>query len=65
MASKRRLRRNKCLNKVQHDTYDNAMIALRKTNGTGLLIYKCEYCGKYHVGHLAHRIYKELAVARL
>ena len=65
MASKRRLRRNKCTGKAAHDTYENALIAIKKTNGSGLLAYKCSFCGKYHIGHMPYRVYKELAVARI
>lgn len=56
MSSKRRLRRNQCGRKNRHKTVENAMFEvryIRKINpGTPRLnVYRCQFCGFYHVGH--------------
>lgn len=54
MASKRRLRRKACGNKVKHATHDEAILVAHKTARKykqRLSAYKCKYCGSYHVGH--------------
>ena len=55
MASKRRLRRKQCGNKVRHATEEAAMkhyAALRFNKGElGLKVYHCRFCRKWHVGH--------------
>ena len=55
MASKRRLRRKQCGNKVRHATEEAAMkhyAALRYGKGEGgIKVYHCPHCHGYHVGH--------------
>lgn len=57
MASKRRIRRNKCEGKVCHETRTDAIsaaIALRKVErkpGWQAQAYHCKFCGGFHVGH--------------
>lgn len=54
MASKRRLRRKACGNKVKHANLANAQIAAHNSARKfkqRLSAYKCQYCGSYHVGH--------------
>ena len=56
MASKRRLRRKSCEGKAKHDTKDNAVVAIkvlvRNRGHQGQLhAYRCDFCGKWHVGH--------------
>lgn len=60
MASKRRQRRKQCTGKNRHPTADGAQIELyliRKRYGhQGQMgIYRCPFCGKYHVGHIPGR----------
>jgi len=55
MASKRATRRQSCACKVRHENYYGAMIAYKRFNGPdriGLRIYKCGFCGGYHIGHI-------------
>lgn len=55
MASLRRQRRKQCQGKIQHETEDLAWVAVRKTcpikGRHSLTPYKCQFCGKYHIGH--------------
>lgn len=56
MASKRRLRRNTCGNKVKFptkkDALDRALLVKRKTGTTRFVdAYKCKFCGAYHWGN--------------
>lgn len=58
MASKRRIRRNKCEGKVRHETMDQAKSAafrLREHEGYHgawrAQAYHCPFCGGFHVGH--------------
>lgn len=56
MASKRRLRRNTCGNKVKFptkkDALDRALLVKRKTGTTRYVdAYKCKFCGAYHWGN--------------
>lgn len=54
MASKRAIRRKACTGKTQHDTIEKAyghkhsLLALGETN---IDVYKCKFCGFWHVGH--------------
>ena len=54
MASKRHQRRRSCESKVGHDTKEAALRAaagLRKSFfGGSWSVYRCEWCGRYHVG---------------
>jgi len=53
MSSKRAIRRRRCTRKVGHKTRDaayNAMMRFRDHNSMG--IYRCAWCGLWHVGHL-------------
>jgi hypothetical protein len=50
MASKRRVRHKACEGKVRHETAAEAWVAAGKT-GRGVRSYKCQFCGKFHVGH--------------
>lgn len=47
MASKRQVRRKSCERKVKYETAKDANANIR----IGLIVYKCKFCGKYHVGH--------------
>lgn len=56
MSSKRRLRRKSCEGKNRHKTVDGAMVEIRYIRkiapGTPRLdVYRCGFCGAYHVGH--------------
>lgn len=56
MASKRRMRRSACGDKVGFVTSIDAINALHqlrragKTRGSSA-VYRCQFCGKYHYGH--------------
>jgi hypothetical protein len=54
MASKRRLRRNACDDKVRHLTMTDANAAAyftRKKFNSFVRAYGCKFCGGFHVGH--------------
>lgn len=56
MASKRRIRRKQCDGKRRHATPEAAAGHRRFIHATagysGLLnVYRCSFCGGYHVGH--------------
>jgi hypothetical protein len=55
MASKRHARRKQCTGKKRHDTSDAAYahrrwIARTQETYGRLVVYKCSFCKKYHVG---------------
>jgi hypothetical protein len=53
MASKRRLRRKQCGNKLVHDRQDALYHAhlLRQKTGDHVTAYKCPFGSHWHVGH--------------
>lgn len=52
MSSKRRIRRKSCEGKRRHETHHDAMIEMCQGRvREGLVIYKCQFCHHYHVGH--------------
>lgn len=55
MASKRHLREKACTGKIRYTTPEQAYSARRSTNRkhyTGPMnVYKCKFCGGYHIGH--------------
>ena len=57
MASKRRIRRNKCEGKVRYPSMDEAIGAacalrrIEKKTGWQAQAYRCSFCRGYHVGH--------------
>ena len=55
MSSKRQVRRKQCAGKVKHPTEKAAMAAMVRTPSTGLAVYRCGFCGAYHVGHMNKR----------
>jgi len=67
MASKRNKRRKSCGNKIKH-TKDGAFIAnnnMRKMFGDfSMNVYKCGFCGYYHIGHYNRNIGKRRKVKR-
>jgi len=61
MASKRHLRRKSC-NKAKHKTNTDALVELCKVKRQLILsgikpetihlnIYRCHFCGQFHIGH--------------
>lgn len=55
MSSKRRMRRKQCTYKVRHKNKNGAYSALRRVyknniNNHRLHVYKCNFCGGYHLG---------------
>ena len=55
MSSKRAVRRKSCEGKMRHATEDAAICAMKKTPSLGLAVYRCPFCGSYHVGHMNKR----------
>ena len=58
VSSKRRIRRKQCDGKIRHKTKEDAHSArysLQKKTGEWLRIYKCKFCGGWHVGHPSAR----------
>lgn len=55
MASKRRIRKNSCTGKKKRwETYESAVLSaiiLTKKWGKRIDAYKCNFCGKYHLGN--------------
>jgi hypothetical protein len=59
MASKRRLRRIACEGKKQYKDVNIANIAAGKAAHRAeqwIRAYKCEFCGRWHIGHPPQRI---------
>lgn len=55
MSSKRAVRRKACGGKVRYSTEHAAVCAMIKISSLGLAVYKCPFCGSYHVGHMNKR----------
>ena len=57
MASKRRQRRKTCTGKCRYATLAEAQAARWRSSHyrgqAGLNVYRCRYCGGYHLGHRA------------
>lgn len=66
MASKRRLRRRACEGKVRHSDKDNAFDHLRALQKRGYVghVYKCDFCGGYHVGRMTSGQKAAMEIAR-
>lgn len=60
MASKRRLHKRECINKVQHRTKDGAYAAIRKAQPSHKVhVYRCPWCHRWHIGAPPLRSYNE------
>lgn len=58
MASKRRVRRQKCGFKQRHATEAEAVAhatSLRYAGSPGVQAYRCPFCHQWHVGHWRRR----------
>lgn len=59
MASKRKKRRRSCTGKQRHTTAEEAYRELfriqRKRYGGLMNVYKCKFCGGYHIGRTGFR----------
>lgn len=64
MASKRRLRRKSCLGKAAHSTRDGSLIQLWRSRARGLLVYRCNFCKQFHVGHPGRKIRQAITAKR-
>lgn len=56
MSSKRRIRRKQCEHKIRHKTAQDAGLAYKSLkvkikDNAKINIYKCSFCGFYHIGH--------------
>jgi hypothetical protein len=56
MASKRNCRKSACTGKIPHHSKQSALDHFHqmKRNGKeiyGLEVYRCQFCGFYHLGH--------------
>lgn len=60
MSSKRARRRQACAGKQRHETEAaaraHAASLYRKRGAQGLNVYKCKFCGAWHVGHRPLRL---------
>lgn len=57
MGSKRAIRRKACTGKIRYSTREKARARVFKTSfdGRSLDVYKCEFCGGWHIGHTMRR----------
>ncbi len=55
MSSKRQVRSKQCVGKKKHPTEQAAIAAMVNTPSTGLAVYRCAFCGAYHVWHMNKR----------
>jgi len=44
--------RRGCTGKTKHKTFDDALREKPKNRKGNLNIYKCKFCGFYHIGHI-------------
>lgn len=57
MASKRRVRNRACGRKKRHESQEtatkemNRLIRVRRVGDSPLSVYRCPWCGGWHVGH--------------
>lgn len=53
MSSKRAIRRRSCADKAKYETIELAQAAARRGKHRGQLLnaYRCQFCGKFHIGH--------------
>ncbi len=53
MASKRRIRGKSCTGKIRHKTREGAEAHARdlRSKGERVWVYRCHFCGGWHVGH--------------
>lgn len=60
MSSKRAIRRKACKGKVRHQCAEHAWAHLRallkkRDDGLRMNVYRCRFCGGWHVGHSLHQ----------
>ena len=64
MSSKRSLRKKSCDGKQKYDTQSKAELAAKivgkNIGGQWLTAYKCEFCGKYHIGHPPYNVRRSI-----
>jgi len=64
MASKRRVRRKQCQHKKRHPDQQSARyhrFLLNQKDGEQMNVYKCRFCGGWHVGHQPRKRRKDFA----
>lgn len=44
-----------CIGKARHETPKAAAVHLKRRDGKRMNVYKCKYCGFYHIGHKPQR----------
>lgn len=67
MSSKRNVRRRTCDRKVRYETQEEASAArtrLFRSGSGGMNVYKCKFCGGYHIGHRNERQQKAFQAAK-
>lgn len=68
MASKRRLRRRACINKISYDTEAEAIaMAIRQRKwspGHQIYQYKCPFAGHWHTGHRPAKVWQAINASR-
>ena len=68
VASRRRIRKRGCDNKVRYSTRGEATrVAKKMTSHTGeiLVPYHCGFCSKWHIGHPPMRVQRQLRYTAL
>lgn len=58
--------RRSCLGKVKHTSFTSADYALYSMKNWNVLeIYKCNFCKKFHIGHIKTKKHKHNSVTNL
>lgn len=68
MAKQKTKDKRRCKKKLKHDSYEHAMIAMKKTMKKSFIFhrmrpYKCSVCGRWHIGRtkdIDYRKFKKL-----
>ncbi len=60
MASKRQIRRKECGNKIKYETHEAANKVRKHVDYYKTNVYKCKWCGGFHIGHTPYGVRKIL-----
>jgi hypothetical protein len=59
MSSARGRKRKECTGKIKYDSMNQAVMVLKNLKvNDDLHTYKCQFCGKWHLGHMTYKIRK-------
>jgi len=56
MASKRQIRRKECGDKRKFNTHDEANSVRHNYYRAKYSVYKCKWCGGFHIGHTPYSV---------